>query len=221
MIISKNKKLTTVLILHTIFFFLIWTVCETWLKSQLFVCQEEWFREIVLKTIVWTIPALLLIRTFSGSLAIDIKEMLTKHVNWASYTPLFALFSVYLIVSAFVVSGVLGVSPQFSLLTVFIVLSIGVAEELVFRGWLLNATLRLFGYKRKWFAILLNAFMFLCIHFPLWLYTGTFYETFANFGFVIVLALSIIFSLVFIKSRSIWPPVMLHAYWNLLMIVFL
>lgn len=219
--VKNQKVIATLVVVYSVIFYFVWALCETWLKSWLTVAQHEWFREIILKLIIWTIPALLLIRIYGSALLISLKEMLTTRVAWGRYFFWFALFTVYLFVGAIIRSGSLSISPHFSLLSVVIVLSIGLGEELVFRGWLLNATLPIFGIGKQWLAIALNALLFLCIHFPLWLYTGTFTQMLMNFGFAAVLGLSVIFSTVFIKSRSIWPPIALHVYWDLLMILFL
>lgn len=217
----QNKKMVLSLTIYTALLFVIWSLCETWLKTQLLIAQVEWFREIILKALIWTIPTLALIRIFSGQLYIGFKEMFTKHVSWVRFVPILLLFTVYVIASALLLHGSLELSPQFSLLTIPIVLSIGIGEELVFRGWLLNAMFKVLGNHRKWLAIVIDTVLFLAIHFPLWLYTSSLMKTFADLGALAIVVLSVIFSLAFLKSRSIWPPVILHAYWNLLVITFI
>ena len=74
---------------------------------------------------------------------------------------------------------------------------------MVFRGWLLNITV---SEKRKWLPIMINAVMFLLIHFPIWIKSGVFIDSFT--------------SLNFLCSKSIWIPITLHMYWDLLMCLF-
>jgi membrane protease YdiL (CAAX protease family) len=62
-----------------------------------------------------------------------------------------------------------------------IVLFEGVTEEIVFRGFLLNALLK---KVKLFFAIIINQIMFLIIHFPIWIY----------FKFSIILYIENIFS---------------------------
>ena len=90
-------------------------------------------------------------------------------------------------------------------------------EEMVFRGWLLNVTV---SENRKWLPIMINAVMFLLIHFPIWIASGVFIDSFTSLNFLCVPALSIIFSWTFIKSKSIWIPITLHMYWDLLVFLF-
>ncbi len=95
-----------------------------------------------------------------------------------------------------------------------IVLFVGITEEMVFRGWLLNATV---SEKKKWMPVIINSLMFLFIHFPKWIHEGCFVENFQNMGFLSIIILSIIFSWTFIKSKNIWISILLHMYWDLLM----
>ena len=94
---------------------------------------------------------------------------------------------------------------------------VGLTEETVFRGWLLNATIQ---EDKKWRSIIINAIMLLVIHFPVWIHTGVFISNITSFSFLSVLILSIIFSLTFIKSRNILIPIALHMYWDLLIFMF-
>ena len=123
----------------------------------------------------------------------------------------------YLLVGAFLVNGKLAVSETFGLEKLIVVLFVGITEETVFRGWLLNATL---GEKKKWLPVAANSLMFLIIHFPVWIHDGVFVENFRNLAFLSPLLLGIIFGWTFIKSRCIWVPVALHMYWDLMMFLF-
>ena len=96
------------------------------------------------------------------------------------------------------------------------VLFVGITEEMVFRGWLLNVTI---SEERKWLPII-NAIMFMFIYFPIWIVSGKFISSFVNLDFMIVPILSIIFSWTFIKSKNIWIPITLHMYWDLLICLF-
>ena len=97
-----------------------------------------------------------------------------------------------------------------------IVLFVGITEEMVFRGWLLNAFLK---RMKHWSAILLNSLLFLIIHFPIWIYYG--YDIFTIISSTLgVFGVSIILSILFIKSKNIIIPIAFHMIWNLLMTLF-
>ena len=97
------------------------------------------------------------------------------------------------------------------------VLFAGATEELVFRGWILDATVR---KSARWTLILVNALMFLFIHFPIWIYSGCLAENFQSLTFLGIFLLSAIFSWAFMRSRSIWISILLHMYWDMMMFLF-
>lgn len=97
-----------------------------------------------------------------------------------------------------------------------VVLFVGLTEELVFRGWLLNLT---YSESHKEIAIGINAILFLMIHFPKWMMDGTFFSNFAHFGFISILLLSVLFSVIFVKTKSLLLPIGLHMFWDFLMMM--
>lgn len=210
------------IIVYVIVFYGIWVLWE--LLAKPFISDNipneylsQFIKSGVIKNPVWTLPALLLIKHYDDEMYIGFKEMFTAKVNVLKYLPIFGVFTVYLLVGAFLQKGRLAFSEMFGLDKLIIVLFVGITEETVFRGWLLNATL---GDKKKWLPVAVNAVMFLLIHFPVWIYEGVFVENFQNFGFLGLLILSVTFSVTFIKSRNIWIPVSLHMYWDLFMFLF-
>lgn len=216
-----NRRKTIILIIYTIVFYALWAVWE-WIGKAMtdrvftneIVCQ--FVKSGIVKNLVWTIPAVILISHFKDEMHITLKEMFTSKVNWLKYLPIFILFTVYLFAGA-IMQGEIAVAEGFGIDKLIIVLFVGLTEEIVFRGWLLNATV---SDSRKCIPILVNAVMFLAIHFPLWIRSGIFVSAFVQWGFLEVLILSIIFSWVFIKSRNILVPIALHMYWDLLVFIF-
>lgn len=211
-----------VLIVYVIVFYAVWSAWELWAKGLITVAVpnaylSQFIKSGVIKNLVWTFPALMLIKRFESDVYVGVKEMFTAKVNPLKYLPIFGAFTVYLLVGAFLQKGRIAVSETFGFDKLIIVLFVGITEETVFRGWLLNATL---GEKKRWLPIAANALMFLLIHFPVWINEGQFVENFRNLGFLSVLILSVIFCVTFIKSKSIWIPVALHMYWDLMMFLF-
>lgn len=210
-------KLPT-LIAYLLVFYGIWTAWEFWAKPYISgAVQNEYLSQLVksgiIKNLVWTLPALLLVKHFGSDMYVGLKDMFTVKVNWLKYLPIFLLFTGYLLVGALLQKGKIAISESFSLEHVIIVLFVGITEESVFRGWLLNAAV---SGDEKWLPVILNAGLFLLIHFPSWIAGGEFIANFQSFGFVGVLALSMIFSWTFIKSKSIIVPILLHMLWDLL-----
>ena len=128
----------------------------------------------------------------------------------------FPFFAVYLLFGAYRLHGGLQILPDFGLSSVIVVLFVGLTEELVFRGWLLNLT---YSESHKGVAIGINAVLFLMIHFPKWIMDGTFFSNFAHFGFISILLLSVLFSVIFVKTKSLLLPIGLHMFWDFLMMM--
>lgn len=124
------------------------------------------------------------------------------------------IFAVYHIISDYIRNGSVSVSDSFRLSDILLSLTVGISEEMVFRGLFLNSTLK--ENKNNWFAVSVNAIMFLLIHFPIWYTSGLFVEYIVSGSFVQIIILSLIFSWSFIKSKSIIVPIALHTFWDLL-----
>lgn len=214
---AKKSKLYA-LIVYVIAFYAIWSVFEFFGKPILNGSIEnelilEFVKSGVIKNLAWTLPAVLLIRHFQSDVFITLKEMFTTKVQWHKYLPVFLVFTAYNLLTAFVLHGKLAIVESFGMDDIIVLLFVGLTEEMVFRGWLLNTALR---EDRKWLCILINAVMFLMIHFPRWICDGIFISYFTGFGFIGIMALGVVFSWSFLKSRNILVPIVLHMYWDLL-----
>lgn len=219
-----NDKSTKqrVLAVYAIAFYVIWTLWEFWAKP--FVngaFQNEYILQFiksgVIKNLVWTLPALLLIHHFKSDMYVESKDMFKVSARLLRYFPILLLFTVWLLGGAVLQKGKLSFSETFKLSNLITVLFVGITEETVFRGWLLNITV---SERRKWLPVTVNSLMFLLIHFPVWIQEGSFVANFQNFGFLSPLLLGVVFGLIFIKSKSIWVPIVLHMYWDLLVFLF-
>jgi len=119
----------------------------------------------------------------------------------------------YIVLGLVLHGGSFAIKGTFGADDIIVVIFVGLTEELVFRGWLLNATERIGENK----ALAINAAMFLLIHFPIWIVSGAFVNNFVSFGFVSIIALSVIFGLMFLRTRNILVPIALHMMWDLLL----
>jgi membrane protease YdiL (CAAX protease family) len=169
-----------------------------------------------MKTAVWMLPAMLLVYKFHDTVQIGLKEMFTIKVKWWRYLWVYALLVVWVLLGGFFQPG--GLSFVITLNSLIIVLFVGITEEMVFRGWLLNATAK---DMPQWVAIIINAALFLAIHFLRWIQEGVFISTFTSFNFFGIVVLSIIFSVSFLKSKNVLIPITMHMLYDLMMFVFL
>jgi len=217
------KRKNKILLVYTILFFAVWTAFELTVKSTLDNAVKNavlraFVKSAMIKNLVWTLPAILLIRHFQSDLCITLKEMFSTKVNWLKYAPVFLAFTLYVLAGSVLHHGRPGIVPGFGPEKVIIVLFVGLTEEMVFRGWLLNFT---FSENSRWPCILVNAMMFLAIHFPKWIASGTFLGAFTSLQFLEVAALSTVFSLTFMGSKNILVPISLHMYYDLLVFMFI
>ena len=217
---KQNKA--KVLIVYLIAFFGLWALAELVVFGKINAVVENKLLSSVIteliKILVWTVPAAILINRFKDVIYISLKEMFSTKVNWLKYLPVFIIFVLYILGGVILQNGNLQISSNFRIDEVISLLFVGITEELVFRGWLLNMTVK---ENKKWVPIAINAGLFLAIHFPIWIYQGVFISNFTSLSFLCVVALSIVFSWTFIKSKNILVPIALHTFWNLLVLLFI
>lgn len=212
------------LVIYCVIFFSIWTIFELFGKSQMEVLGDTWVLQIVksgiIKNLIWTVPALLLISKYKDSLYVSLHGMLTNRFNLLRYLPLLIIFTIYILITAYITNGEVALSSNFNASAFVIVMFVGITEESVFRGWLLNASIKNKTGFQLWTMIIANGLLFLAIHFPRWIVDGILIENFINFSFLAIIVLSIIFSLTFVRSKNIFVPIFFHMYWDLMMFLF-
>jgi len=210
---TKTKKKYLVLIIYCLCFYTIWAIFELYIKSNI---DSQVIKSGVIKPVIWVLPAMLLIHKFRDSVQVGLKDMVVTKVKWWRYLWVYALLAVYALLGGLIQEG--GLSFSIDMGALIIVMFVGITEEMVFRGWLLNATVKDIP---QWLAVLLNALMFLAIHFPRWIQEGIFISTIASFNFMGIIILSVVFSLSFLKSKNILIPVTMHMLYDFLAFGFL
>ena len=210
-----NSKPGTVLVMYTIILYSFWSLLELYLKTKIGI--DEFTKEVYIKCVVWLVPAILIHFNFSDDMFIKKEEMYLLNKKCWIAVPMMLLLAVYIIINEYLINGKFEINESFGINTVVEVLSIAVGEEMVFRGLFLSAIIR---DKKKYLAVFINSLLFLAIHFPMWIQSGTFISAFTSGGFITVLLLSCIFSFAFIKTKSIWTAVFLHFGWDFLLFIF-
>ena len=210
-----NSKPGTVLVMYTIILYSFWSLLELYLKTKIGI--DEFTKEVYIKCVVWLVPAILIHFNFSDDMFIKKEEMYLLNKKCWIAVPMMLLLAVYIIINEYLINGKFEINESFGINTVVEVLSIAVGEEMVFRGLFLSAIIR---DKKKYLAVFINSLLFLAIHFPVWIQSGTFISAFTSGGFITVLLLSCIFSFAFIKTKSIWTAVFLHFGWDFLLFIF-
>jgi membrane protease YdiL (CAAX protease family) len=187
-------------------------VFELCIKPQI---DSQLLRTVVIKNTVWVLPAMLLVHALSGDVQVGLKEMFVTKVKWWRYLWVYALLAVWALLGGIFQPG--GLAFELTSDELIIVLFVGITEEMVFRGWLLNATTK---DLPPWLAILINAVLFMAIHFPRFIMEGTFIHEFTSFANVGLMIFSAILSISFLKSKNLLIPITMHMLYDLLMFVF-
>lgn len=222
----KNKALGITLVIYTVLFYTAWSVYQFVFAE---IIKREVNNEVVsmlissgaVKNIIWTLPAVVLIVWFEDDMFAGTKDMCRFSRKDLMGIPVMLGLAAYILIGAFIRKHGLFINQSFGLDDVIIVLFVGLTEETVFRGWLLNAFLKNADTdKKRYIAVGINALMFLLIHFPIWIVSGDFVKNITSFGFVIILVLSVIFSYCFIKTKNIFVPIIIHSIYDLLIFMF-
>ncbi len=222
----KNKKLAAAFILFAVWIYSMWSllhillypIMEAGINEQwLFVLTEDG----LIKNLVWTLPAVLLIKHFSSELYIGIRELFSFHKGCVKYTLISFVLAAIVIGGSLIRRHGFQISGDFDVSMLITSLLVGISEETVFRGFMLNSMLTGADTKAKQNTALgINAVMFLLIHFPRWIYKGMFVSAFTGFGFITVMLLSVLFGIIMMRCRSIWPSVIIHSVYDLAVFLF-
>ena len=93
-------------------------------------------------------------------------------------------------------------------------ITIGIAEELLCRGWLLTEFIERYGYDYKHvkLSILLSALVFGFMHITNILYGQTVFETITQI--IQTLGMGYLLGSVFYRTRNIWSVIFIHAFYD-------
>ena len=201
--------------IYLIIFFAVWSTRELVIQPIFLTPLDALASEIIgeiIKIAVWTLPAILLIRYYQDDMWISLKEMFTTKPKWFKEAPILLIVFVP-ILSAFLRHGEIAVHPDFvPVRLIGSVILVGITEEIVFRGFLLNALLK---KMKLWYAIALNEVLFVLIHFPIWIYQGHEVTVFL-ISSVAIFFIGAFFSYSFVKTKNIFVPIILHMLWNVI-----
>ncbi|MEB2282688.1 CPBP family intramembrane metalloprotease [Lysinibacillus xylanilyticus] len=207
---EKNNEIKTKMGFLLLFYFS-WTIKELWLIDYIYSFGEiiSPLLEAFVKGFIWIVPTWLYIKYYLHTYPFDFLRMnvnVIRGLFWGVVLSL--LVGIYFAFDTYIINQQ---SFQFSLsiddyLNVF--LMAGIAEEIVFRGLILQEINKKMTF---WKANVLTALLFLVIHYPVWIYN----EKFFHFGtHVYVLILGLLFGLVYKKTGSLWSVIILHVLHN-------
>lgn len=219
---NVSKVPNRALIVYTVVLFAIWTLYTIFIMPKIEANLSYWpiiICKSLIKITVWALPALYLIQRYQTELFVPERKFFRFKMDGVWLAVLAVMFAYLLLRACLAAGAVTGsrlalpkVASNFGWHTViYTVLVAGITEELVFRAWIFNA---LYQKMDGLYALVLQAVLFVLIHYPLWLFTGmTVFVLLASSATVFVLGL--LFAWSFQKSKSIFVPICLHMVWNL------
>ncbi len=163
------------------------------------------------------LPAVFFIFYYSKQINLDFKNLFSFKFNYKVFSIVFSIFAFDLLVVSFFKHGNIYFDFQkMQFYDAILWLSLGLCQELVFRGWSFHAFKSITSQKN---AIIFSSFFFAASH---WFahffrfYTGKFDLS----DFISVTAFTFLFGVVMCliliktKSKSIIPLSILHAFWD-------
>jgi len=206
----KNDNLN-IMVSGLILFYIAWSIKELWLIEAIYSFGDiiSPLVEATVKSVLWIVPAYLYIKyvlqkNVFGYLKMDV--LVTRGLVWGSILSL--ILGIGLFTDAYIFNNA---SIQFSLsLDDYLntVLMAGLAEEIVFRGFILQEINKRVAF---WKSNIITSFLFLIIHYPIWIYNDIIFNYGSHFY---VFMIGLLFGYVFKKTGSLWSVILLHAFHN-------
>ncbi|GAW99642.1 CPBP family intramembrane glutamic endopeptidase [Secundilactobacillus mixtipabuli] len=203
------------------YFFVLWFVIQVFINVPIINLTSGWTEELLtdaVKIVIWLgIGFFMIFHTQKDQFIIN----RPFHVN-LNFKPLYiTLFAIvaYMLATAFIQRHSIGIVATFKptlLLQDFLI--VGICEETVFRGYLLNRLAKIVDSEQT--ALVIQAILFALIHLPRYLTTYPALSFLTIMGqLVTVTLLGYLFGWLFLKSRSLWPGIIVHSVWDLLIVL--
>lgn len=203
-----------------VLFLIIWGVRVLFIPDLPEAEFSRWAQAAVdggLKAIIWLGFGFFFLHRYKQELPVNPKKMFTQSLNARLLLSMGGLICFYQVLGMFVRHRGFHINPDFhpsDIITMFLV--VGIAEELVFRGFFMNALSKHVGEEN---ANMLSALFFVVIHFPKYINDGTFFSVQIIFNCAFLFCIGLFFGYAFRRTHSIWTPAILHSLWDLLAVL--
>jgi len=214
---KTNSLSLAKIIISQIMFLLLWTiVTNAWGYSQLLfgASTGSWGNHLynLFSRIVWVAPSIILLQIYKKEIPTTLKNLFSNKPNMKPFIISVAVIVVYHLGAMFYIHGGFWINPElnfFKHLLMFV--SVGFVEEMVYRGWGLNAFTKYFSERK---ANFISNIFFILLHLPAYfikLYlTGTFPIAAVATQCAFVLVLGLLFGYLYRKGKSLWSPMIVH-----------
>lgn len=216
----KNKKLKILLITY-ISLLILWSITQIFIYPNLHINNIyilQLTKDFGFKVLIWLIPAILLINRYNEDLYIKKDELYNSKINYKYLFKILGILLIIVFLNSLIRKGSISINNSFNLTNVIMAISAGITEEFILRGFLLNL---IYNENKHYQSIIINALLFLLIHFPFWIVSGIFISNITNLAFVSVVILSIVLSEFLIENKNIKFPIIIHIFWDLIIFMFI
>lgn len=203
------------------YFFVLWFVIQVFINVPIINLANGWTEEIltdVVKILIWLGVGLYMIFHTKKDQFV-IKRPFQLNLKFKPLYITLVAIMIYMLATAFIQRHSIGIVATFKptmLLQDFLV--VGICEETVFRGYLLNRLGKMIDSQQT--ALIIQAILFALIHLPRYLTTYPALPILTILSQLVTVAiLGYLFGWLFLKSRSLWPGIIVHSVWDLLIVV--
>lgn len=213
--VELNKKLNTIklLVIYLILFYMSWTIYAVFLSPLLDKVPLGYslLGKNLIKLGCWTITVVLIIRFLFKQKPLSYLKLDKDILKGLLYGTLSgAVIILYIALRKHLIEGNVHFDPFFDLKAwVGGVLLIGVTEEVVFRGFILQKLEVIMRFK---YANATTSILFVLIHFPRWYNEGSLFSAgFMMNSILFLLLFSYIQGVMFKKTGSLWACFIFHS----------
>lgn len=218
-----NRLSLTKVIISLIMTILLWTlVTNAWGYTKLLFDAKggSWVNYIYdfFSRFVWAVPIIVLLRLYANDVPTTWKQLFTNRPHLKPLIIAVVIIVIYNFGAMLFNHGGLWVNPNFRFLKHFpTFIMVAFVEELVYRGWGLNALSSFLSEKK---ANVVSTIFFVLLHLPAYIIklflVGTFPIAAIATQCTFALVLGLLFGYLYRKGKSLWSPMLVHFLANFL-----
>lgn len=216
----KNKKIKILGITY-LSLFILWSITQIFIYPNLHIDNIyilQLTKDFGFKVLIWLIPAILLINKYNDYLYIKKDELYNSKINYKYLLKILGILLIIVFLNSLIRKGTISINNSFNLTNIIMAISAGITEEFVLRGFLLNI---IYNENKHYQNIIINALLFLLIHFPFWIVSGVLISNITSLAFLSIIVLSIVLSEFLIENKNIKFPIIVHIFWDLIIFMFI
>jgi uncharacterized protein len=200
------------LTLYLLIFYFIWALKELWLINYFHSFGEITYALLnaSAKVLVWIVPVCIFVKYFFNTSPLNYFNLninVKRGLFWGIVLSL--LVGLYFTIVVYIVNDKTFhfLLPLDDYLDEFLV--VGIAEEMMFRGFILKEINRKLSF---WKANVITSLLFLLIHYPIWIHNAEFFVVWNHLDIFLI---GFIFGFIYKKTGSLWSVLLLHSFYDL------